>query len=166
MRFSDKIRMPDLSPIERDAIGAQALSPDRLAPTDVGFAPAAVGLATAVTDFATAVTDVAAAVTYVAAAVTDPATAVIGQRIQEPYLNNLRKIRRTVVIYLINGVKLVGKIASFDQHTVALEGHEKQVINKHAIATVMPAPPRPAVRKPRDTTIVRRNHLGLPIKPQ
>ena len=152
MRFSDKIRMPDLPPIERDAIGAQALSPDRLAPTDVGFAPAAVGLATAVTDFATAVTD--------------PATAVIGQRIQEPYLNNLRKIRRTVVIYLINGVKLVGKIASFDQHTVALEGHEKQVINKHAIATVMPAPPRPAVRKPRDATIVRRNHLGLPIKPQ
>jgi host factor-I protein len=87
-----------------------------------------------------------------------------GERIQEPFLNNLRKLRRTVVIYLVNGVKLAGKISSFDQHTVALEGFEKQVINKHAIATIMPAPPRPAVRKPRDPNVVRRNHFGLPIK--
>ena len=86
-----------------------------------------------------------------------------GERIQEPFLNNLRKLRRTVVIYLVNGVKLAGKISSFD-HTVALEGFEKQVINKHAIATIMPAPPRPAVRKPRDPNVVRRNHFGLPIK--
>ena len=144
--------MPDLPLIGRDAIGAQAPSPVRLAPTAVEPATAATDSATAVTDSGTAAID--------------PANAVIGQRIQEPYLNNLRKVRRTVVIYLVNGVKLVGKIASFDQHTVALDGHEKQVINKHAIATVMPAPPRPAVRKPRDATIVRRNHLGLPIKPQ
>lgn len=88
-----------------------------------------------------------------------------GQRIQEPYLNNLRKIRRTVVIYLVNGVKLAGRITSFDQHTVALDGNERQVINKHAIATVMPAPPRPANPKPRNPAVVRRNHLGLPIKP-
>jgi host factor-I protein len=87
-----------------------------------------------------------------------------GERIQEPFLNNLRKLRRTVVIYLVNGVKLAGKISSFDQHTVALEGHDKQVINKHAIATIMPAPPRPAIRKPRDPNVVRRNHFGLPIK--
>ena len=140
--------MPDSSPIDRDAIGAPA--PDRLAP--IAGVPASAESDSANSDSASAATD--------------PATAGIGQRIQEPYLNNLRKIRRTVVIYLVNGVKLVGKIASFDQHTVALEGHEKQVINKHAIATVMPAPPRPAVRKPRDATIIRRNHLGLPIKPQ
>ena len=98
----------------------------------------------------------------------DPKTAQVfepGARIQEPYLNNLRKLRRTVVIYLVNGVKLAGRISSFDQHTVALEGHDMQVINKHAIATVMPAPPRPANPKPRNPAIVRRNHLGLPIKP-
>lgn len=87
-----------------------------------------------------------------------------GQRIQEPYLNNLRKARKVVVIYLVNGVKLAGRVTSFDQHTVALDGNERQMINKHAIATIMPAPPRPAVRKPRDPSIVRRNHLGLPIK--
>ena len=87
-----------------------------------------------------------------------------GQRIQEPYLNTLRKARKVVVIYLVNGVKLAGRLTSFDQHTVALDGNELQVINKHAIATIMPAPPRPAVRKPRDPGIVRRNHLGLQIK--
>ena len=95
---------------------------------------------------------------------TDPAPITLGQRIQEPYLNNLRKLRKVVVIYLVNGVKLAGRVTSFDQHTVALDGNERQVINKHAIATIMPAPPRPAVRKPRDPSIVRRNHLGLPIK--
>jgi len=88
-----------------------------------------------------------------------------GQRIQEPFLNNLRKMRKVVVIYLVNGVKLAGRITSFDQHTVAIEGNERQVVNKHAIATVMPAVPRPAARKPRDPNAVRRNHFGLPIKP-
>lgn len=86
-------------------------------------------------------------------------------RVQEPFLNNLRKVRRTVVIYLVNGIKLTGRISSFDQHTVALDGREQQVINKHAIATVMPAPPRPVAAKPRVPGTVRRNHLGLPIKP-
>ena len=94
----------------------------------------------------------------------DRGAMVPGQRIQEPYLNTLRKARKVVVIYLVNGVKLAGRLTSFDQHTVALDGNELQVINKHAIATIMPAPPRPAVRKPRDPGIVRRNHLGLPIK--
>ncbi|MBL8383182.1 MAG: RNA chaperone Hfq [Burkholderiales bacterium] len=93
-----------------------------------------------------------------------PASHSDAARIQEPFLNNLRKMRRTVVIYLINGVKLAGRITSFDQHTVALDGHERQVINKHAIATIMPAPPRAPARKPRDPSVVRRNHLGLPIK--
>ena len=98
---------------------------------------------------------------------TQAAPAPVSQRIQEPYLNDLRKMRRTVVIYLVNGVKLSGRIASFDQHTLALEGRDQQVINKHAIATVMPAPPRPSgPRPPRNPSAIRRNHLGLPIKPQ
>jgi host factor-I protein len=95
----------------------------------------------------------------------DASEFVQGQRMQEPFLNNMRKLRRVVVIYLVNGVKLAGRITSFDQHTVALEGHERQVINKHAIATIMPAPPKSnAPRKPRDPNVVRRNHLGLPVK--
>ena len=59
-------------------------------------------------------------------------------RIQEPYLNQLRKARRNVVIYLLSGVRLTGRIASFDQHFIALQGVDLQVINKDAIASIMP----------------------------
>lgn len=67
-------------------------------------------------------------------------------RIQEPYLNQLRKTRRNVVIYLLSGVRLTGRIASFDQHFIALQGADLQVINKDAIASIMPGPPMAAKR--------------------
>jgi host factor-I protein len=67
-------------------------------------------------------------------------------RIQEPYLNNLRKTRRNVVIYLLSGVRLTGRIASFDQHFIALQGADLQVINKDAVASIMPGPPMSAKR--------------------
>lgn len=67
-------------------------------------------------------------------------------RIQEPYLNQLRKTRRNVVIYLLSGVRLTGRIASFDQHFIALQGADLQVINKDAIASIMPGPPAAAKR--------------------
>ena len=67
-------------------------------------------------------------------------------RIQEPYLNQLRKTRRNVVIYLLSGVRLTGRIASFDQHFIALQGVDLQVINKDAIASIMPGPPMAAKR--------------------
>jgi host factor-I protein len=67
-------------------------------------------------------------------------------RIQEPYLNQLRKARRNVVIYLLSGVRLTGRIASFDQHFIALQGVDLQVINKDAIASIMPGPPQAAKR--------------------
>ncbi|HEY4371449.1 MAG TPA: RNA chaperone Hfq [Burkholderiales bacterium] len=67
-------------------------------------------------------------------------------RIQEPYLNQLRKTRRNVVIYLLSGVRLTGRIASFDQHFIALQGADLQVINKDAIASIMPGPPTAAKR--------------------
>lgn len=67
-------------------------------------------------------------------------------RIQEPYLNQLRKARRNVVIYLLSGVRLTGRIASFDQHFIALQGVDLQVINKDAIASIMPGPPASAKR--------------------
>ena len=43
-----------------------------------------------------------------------------GQSLQDPYLNVLRKERVPVSIYLVNGIKLQGQIASFDQFVVLL----------------------------------------------
>jgi len=42
-----------------------------------------------------------------------------------------------VVIYLLNGAKLTGRIRSFDKFSVLLEsGSQEQLIFKHAISTI------------------------------
>ncbi|HCP98192.1 MAG TPA: RNA chaperone Hfq, partial [Pseudoalteromonas sp.] len=38
-----------------------------------------------------------------------------GQSLQDPFLNALRRERIPVSIFLVNGIKLQGKIQSFDQ---------------------------------------------------
>lgn len=92
-----------------------------------------------------------------------PKEAAVDARIQEPYLNQLRKARRNVVIYLLSGVRLTGRIASFDQHFIALQGVDLQVINKDAIASIMPGPPMSAKRAPpRNTGYVPRNPTPTP----
>ena len=62
--------------------------------------------------------------------------------LQDPYLNSLRKEQIRVSIYLINGIKLSGIVASFDQYVVVLKDGENtvnQLIYKHAISTIVPA---------------------------
>lgn len=61
--------------------------------------------------------------------------------LQEPFLNSLRKEHIPVSIFLINGIKLVGKIDSFDQYMIMLKGNDNvtQAIFKHAISTVSPS---------------------------
>lgn len=61
--------------------------------------------------------------------------------LQEPFLNDLRKQRKSVTVYLINGVRQVGTIESFDRHAILLRHRENaQLIYKHTIATVMQTP--------------------------
>ncbi len=60
------------------------------------------------------------------------------QNIQDAFLNNARKDRMVVTIYLLSGVKLSGKIKSFDKYSVILEtNNQEQLIFKHAISTVV-----------------------------
>jgi host factor-I protein len=58
--------------------------------------------------------------------------------IQDPYLNALRKEKIGVSIYLVNGVKLQGKVDSFDQFVVLLRSNVTQMVYKHAISTIVP----------------------------
>src|SRR5262249_52154018 len=62
------------------------------------------------------------------------------QNIQDSFLNSARKDRSAITIYLLSGVKLTGRIRSFDKYSVVLEsGNQEQLIFKHAIsAVVMP----------------------------
>ena len=62
-----------------------------------------------------------------------------GQSLQDPFLNQLRKERVPVSIYLVNGIKLQGQIDSFDQFVVLLKNSVNQIVYKHAISTVVPA---------------------------
>ncbi|MBM4191714.1 MAG: RNA chaperone Hfq [Gammaproteobacteria bacterium] len=62
-----------------------------------------------------------------------------GQSLQDPFLDQLRKERVSVSIYLVNGVKLQGQIDSFDQFVVLLKNSVNQMVYKHAISTIVPA---------------------------
>jgi host factor-I protein len=60
------------------------------------------------------------------------------QNIQDTFLNTVRKDKSPITIYLVSGVKLTGKIRSFDKYSVLLETNsQEQLIFKHAISTVV-----------------------------
>ena len=60
------------------------------------------------------------------------------QNIQDSFLNTARKERTNITIYLLSGVKLTGRIRSFDKYSVVLEANgQEQLIFKHAISTVV-----------------------------
>src|ERR1700694_5851166 len=60
------------------------------------------------------------------------------QNIQDSFLNNARKEKSVITIYLLSGVKLSGRIKSFDKYSLVLETNsQEQLIFKHAISTVV-----------------------------
>lgn len=73
------------------------------------------------------------------------------QNIQDTFLNAARKERSSITIYLMSGVKLTGRIRSFDKYSVVLEtNNQEQLIFKHAISTVAVSRlPHAATDKPR-----------------
>jgi len=64
------------------------------------------------------------------------------QNIQDSFLNTARKDKCVITIYLLSGVKLTGRIRSFDKYSVVLEtNNQEQLIFKHAISTVVVSKP-------------------------
>jgi host factor-I protein len=60
------------------------------------------------------------------------------QNIQDSFLNNARKEKGVITLYLLSGVKLSGRIKSFDKYSLVLEtNNQEQLIFKHAISTVV-----------------------------
>jgi host factor-I protein len=59
--------------------------------------------------------------------------------VQDDFLQTLVKDKTTVNLFLVNGIRLSGQLAAFDQFAVLLEsGPGVQLVFKHAISTVMP----------------------------
>ena len=64
------------------------------------------------------------------------------QNLQDAFLNNVRKSKISVTIFLINGVKLHGVITWFDSFCVLLRRDgQSQLVYKSAISTIMPSQP-------------------------
>ena len=64
------------------------------------------------------------------------------QNIQDTFLNTVRKDKSQITVYLVSGVKLTGRIRSFDKYSVLLENNnQEQRIFKHAISTVVSGKP-------------------------
>jgi host factor-I protein len=60
------------------------------------------------------------------------------QNIQDGFLNTARKDKFVVTIYLLSGVKLTGRVRSFDKYSIVLDtNNQEQLIFKHAISTVV-----------------------------
>ena len=60
------------------------------------------------------------------------------QNIQDSFLNTARKEKSVITVYLLSGVKLTGRIRSFDKYSVVLEtNNQEQLIFKHAISTLV-----------------------------
>lgn len=61
------------------------------------------------------------------------------QNLQDNFLNALRKEHTPVSIFLVNGIKLQGRVDSFDQYVVMLKNTVNQMVYKHAISTIVPS---------------------------
>ena len=67
------------------------------------------------------------------------------ENLQDRFLNQARRDRTPVTVFLINGFQMRGTILSFDQFAVLILSENRQnLIYKHAISTIQPSEtPRP-----------------------
>ncbi|MBI5848566.1 MAG: RNA chaperone Hfq [Nitrospirae bacterium] len=60
------------------------------------------------------------------------------QSLQDNFLNQLRKDKLPVLIYLTNGVRLKGVVKAFDNFVILLKDANQQLVYKHAVSTIVP----------------------------
>lgn len=59
--------------------------------------------------------------------------------LQDAFLNNVRKEKITITIYLNNGYKLTGTVIGFDNYVIFFETDKgQQLVYKHAISSILP----------------------------
>jgi RNA chaperone Hfq len=81
------------------------------------------------------------------------------KRVQEPFLNELRKSRRAVQVYLRSGQRLEGILASFDPQMIQLSGAMQHTVFKHEIMSIARAPLR------KTKTSMRQSQRAVTSKP-
>jgi host factor-I protein len=64
------------------------------------------------------------------------------QNLQDIFLNQARRTRTQLTVFLVNGFQLRGVVTGFDSFTVVLDSEgRQQLIYKHAISTIAPIQP-------------------------
>jgi host factor-I protein len=64
------------------------------------------------------------------------------QSLQDVFLNQARRDKLPVTVFLMNGFQMRGVVRGFDSFTVVLDSDGKQqLIYKHAISTLIPQKP-------------------------
>lgn len=62
--------------------------------------------------------------------------------LQDVFLNQVRKEKIEITVFLVSGFQMRGQVTGFDNYTVVLDSDGKQeLIYKHAISTIIPARP-------------------------
>lgn len=60
------------------------------------------------------------------------------RKLQDLFLNYLRKEKIPVSVFLVNGTRLKGVIKGFDNFVILLKQSNQQLVYKHAISTIAP----------------------------
>ena len=77
--------------------------------------------------------------------------------LQDIFLTQVRRERRSVTMFLMNGFQMRGYVTGFDAFTVVLSSDGKQqVVYKHAISTIVPEHPV-SLTHDRDTEVEPRH---------
>ena len=64
------------------------------------------------------------------------------QNLQDAFLNQLRREKINLTVFLVNGFQMHGVIRAYDGFTVVLDSDgRQQLIYKHAISTIIPPKP-------------------------
>ncbi|QSX07298.1 RNA chaperone Hfq [Sedimentibacter sp. zth1] len=59
--------------------------------------------------------------------------------LQDSFLNNARKEKKKISIFLVNGYKINGIVQAFDSYVILLQvDNSQQLVYKHSISTIIP----------------------------
>ncbi|MFA5072453.1 MAG: RNA chaperone Hfq [Nitrospirota bacterium] len=61
--------------------------------------------------------------------------------LQDLFLNQMRKEKIPVTMFLVNGARLSGTIRGFDNFVILIKQENQQLVYKHAISTIIPDKP-------------------------
>ena len=64
------------------------------------------------------------------------------QNLQDAFLNQVRRDKVSLTVFLMNGFQMYGVVKGYDGFTVVLDSDgRQQLIYKHAISTIIPPKP-------------------------